>query len=146
MTRKAAAGHDPERSLALVHGQPHVFLQFLANMLHLGHEDTVVPIVQTSVLAGRFLQWAKVRAQFIYIDASHDADDVFADMALYFPLLDAGGSVLVGDDFTWPSVQAGVAKFVAAFCQSQPTTNKKKWFLFRRQCLPGPAPIEAFPP
>lgn len=52
MTLKASKGHIESHALALVHGQPHIYLQFLANMLHMGHEDTVVPIVQSSVLAG----------------------------------------------------------------------------------------------
>ena len=87
----------------------------------------------------RFLQWARVRAQFIYVDASHDAEDLFQDMVVYFPLLDASGSVLVGDDWNWPSVQEGVARFVGKFCQSQPTVSGVKWSLFKRQCVPGPA-------
>ncbi len=141
MTR-AATVYDPDRALFLAHGQPHVYLQFLTNMLHMGHEDTVVPIVQNSVLAGRFLQWAGVRAQFIYVDASHDADDVFQDMVTFFPLLDASGSVMVGDDWGWDSVKKGVTRFVAAYCQSPPVTaNGAKWTLFRHQCMPGPPPI-----
>jgi hypothetical protein len=139
MTLKASKGHVESHALALVHGQPHIYLQFLANMLHMGHEDTVVPIVQSSVLAGRFLQWARVRAQFIYVDASHDTEDLFQDMIAYFPLLDASGSVLVGDDWNWPSVKEGVARFVGKFCQSQPTVSGVKWSLFKHQCVPGPA-------
>jgi predicted O-methyltransferase YrrM len=46
-------------------------------------------------------------AQLIYIDGSHEYEDVKADCRNYWPLLQEGG-VMFGDDFDWPTVAQAV--------------------------------------
>jgi hypothetical protein len=140
MTARMRPDFDPIRSLYLANGYPHVYYQFLANMAHKGHTATVLPLAQASVLAGKFFQVSNVRAQYIYIDASHEEDDVFADVSLFFPLLDGPTSVIIGDDIDWPSVAAAVNRFVLLYCQAPglPHRGNAKWWLFASECTPGP--------
>lgn len=108
---------DPDRylSLRLKHGWPQVYYQFLANMMHCGIEDRVIPFPQTSLVAARWLEARRITAPLIYIDASHDFADVLADLRAYYPLVSAGG-VLFGDDFnTWIGVNNALLAFGAAY-------------------------------
>lgn len=101
---------DPTRygSLKRRWGYPTVYEQFLANIVRAGHAQRIIPFPQTSLIAARWLTHQQIRADLIYIDASHDAQDVAADVAAYLPLLAPGG-VLFGDDWDcWASVRAGV--------------------------------------
>ncbi len=84
-------------SLRLRHGYPSLYAQFLANVAHEGYQDTIIPFPQTSLIAARWFAWKGVQADLIYLDASHDYDDVLADMRAYWPLVAPGG-VLFGDD------------------------------------------------
>lgn len=90
---------DAERyqSLRLTHGYPRVYEQFVANVVRAGHQNTIIPFPQTSQIAARWFARKGVRADLIYLDASHDEADVLADMRAYWPLLRPGG-VLFGDD------------------------------------------------
>jgi len=44
---------------------------------------------------------------FVFIDASHDAESVTADIRAWFPRVRSGGA-LTGHDANWPSVQAAL--------------------------------------
>jgi SAM-dependent methyltransferase len=58
----------------------------------------------TAAAAGRF---ADASVDFIMVDAGHSAEDVNADIRAWWPKLRPGG-IMAGDDWQWPSVQAGV--------------------------------------
>lgn len=94
------------------HGYPTLYYNFLANMAHAGLQRFIIPIPNTSMIAGRYLQSKNIVADLIYIDASHDEDDVYADLQTYWPLLRQGG-VLLGDDWNrqWYGVICATNKF-----------------------------------
>ena len=106
---------DPQRYKSLNHqnGYPTVYYQFLANVMHLSLHDIIIPFPQTSTLAARFLITEDILADMVYIDASHDETDVYADINNYWSLVKVGG-VLFGDDYNddWPGVKQAVNKFV----------------------------------
>ena len=105
---------DPDRykSLKLVNGYPSVYYQFLSNMVQLGLQNTVTPFPQSSLIAARLLRLWDAEPQLIYIDASHQYDDVMADLKAYWPLVQPGG-VMFGDDYHpgWPGVVKAVKEF-----------------------------------
>jgi hypothetical protein len=102
------AGDDLTRDLRLVHGYPSVYYQFLSNVVRSGHVSRIVPFPQTSLIASRYLWHHQIRAELIYIDGSHDAEDVLSDIRAYWPLLRKGG-VLFGDDYdSWEGVRRAV--------------------------------------
>ncbi|MBI3549126.1 MAG: class I SAM-dependent methyltransferase [Elusimicrobia bacterium] len=98
------------KSLGLRHGYPSVYYQFLANVVRAGLRDIVIPFPQTSTIAAKWLRKNGVRAELVYIDASHDEDDVLSDLQNYWPLVTDRG-VLFGDDYDWPSVRDAVDRF-----------------------------------
>ncbi len=120
---------DPERygSLRRRWGYPTVYEQFLANVVHTGHADRILALPQTSQIAARLFWHAGIRADLIYIDASHDEADVAADICAFVPLVRPGG-VLFGDDFdAWPSVQRAVQASGFPFT----VTNGRYWRIDR---------------
>jgi hypothetical protein len=130
---------DPQRylSLGLKNGYPTVFYQFLANVVKSGFQDVIVPFPQTSVTAARWLRQQGVQADAIYVDGSHEEEDVFVDLCGYWQVLAPGG-IMFGDDYDqfWPSVRAAVQRFSKVFsveCES----DDRKW-LFRKPKLNVP--------
>jgi len=100
----------------LSHGKSNLYEQFLINVVHSGYENIIVPIVNTSSVAADILAAHSVIADFIYIDANHDEDEVYSDMCKYWELLRYGG-VMAGDDFTasWYGVICAVSKFAKEY-------------------------------
>ncbi len=108
---------DPSRSpradMGLVHGYPTLYYQFLANVVHAGLEDVIVPFPATSTIAARLLIVRGVKADLIYIDGSHEENDVYSDVTYYWHCLRPGG-VMFGDDYR-PEYYPGVVRAVEAF-------------------------------
>ena len=104
--------HTPERNLHLKHGYPQVYYQFLSNVVHTNNQDVIIPVPLPSNLGCKLLKRKNIQSQLIYIDASHETDDVYDDMKHYYELLSPGG-IMFGDDYSWESVRNGVNKFVS---------------------------------
>jgi len=103
---------DPDRflSLKLKNGYPTVYYQFLANMCYAGIDDIVTPLPLPSTVAAEVLKRKDIKADMIYIDGSHEYQDVFMDILTWIPRLKTGG-VIFGDDYSnefWPSVVSAV--------------------------------------
>jgi hypothetical protein len=97
------------------HGYPQLYFQFLANVLHTGMDDVILPLPQTSDNAARILGELGVRPNLVYVDGAHDHASVRRDLESYFPLLQEPGA-LMGDDFdpvARPEVVRAVREFVA---------------------------------
>lgn len=103
---------DPEHRphLGLYYGYPSFYFNFLSNMIVQGVSDAIVPLPMTSTIAARILGDAQVSADLIYLDGSHDYEDVLTDLNHYWKLLNPGG-VFVGDDWTYPGVEAAAREF-----------------------------------
>lgn len=95
------------KALDIRNGWPHLYYQFIANVVKTGHDDCIVPFPISSLSAARWLQRYGVTADLIYIDASHDTHDVYWDIQHYLPILNRGG-VMFGDDYDWGSVRQAV--------------------------------------
>jgi hypothetical protein len=91
-------GAGAERDLRTVYGWPTIYYQFLANVVRAGQQGRIIPFPQTSLIASRYLWHHQIRADLVYIDGSHDAEDVDADILAYWSLLRPRG-VLFGDDY-----------------------------------------------
>lgn len=98
--------------LGLRRGRPMLYEQFMANIRARRLEGWVTPLPQTSRTAARFLRHCGIRADLIYLDASHEEADVLDDLEAYWPLLRPGG-LLVGDDHVplFPGVVRACAEF-----------------------------------
>ena len=98
--------------LSLKNGFPSVYYNFLSNMYHVGVHEKICPFPQTSAIASRWLKNNNVKSDIIYIDASHEYDDVVADLNNYWPLLNENG-IMFGDDYWISDVRNAVNNFAA---------------------------------
>lgn len=103
---------DPERygSLRHEHGWPTVYFQFLANVCHRHLQHRIVPFPQTSATGALWLRHYGLRGDLIYIDGSHEEEDVYQDVLDYWEVLAPGGT-LFGDDWSWDGVRLAVERF-----------------------------------
>ena len=101
-----------QQFLKLKFGYPQLYYQFLANVMHKGLENNIIPLPQTSVNAAIILKTLGIKGDIIHIDAAHDFENVYSDLVKYWDLLTEDG-VLIGDDFApgWPGFQRGVEYF-----------------------------------
>ena len=101
-----------DRDLKTVNGYPQVYYQFLSNVVHNNLEDVILPFPNTSENGYRYFKYNNITAQMIYIDASHEEDDVYKDLNNYYELLENNG-ILFGDDYQkdWPGVINSVNRF-----------------------------------
>lgn len=129
--------NDEDRyvSLQKSHGYPTVYYQFLANVVHKGLQDFIIPFPQTSTLAARFLATQGVTADLVFIDGSHDDTDVYQDLQNYWPLVSESG-YMFGDDYDdhWPGVRMAVNNF-AVDVGVELGFTERQWMLKK-----GPAP------
>jgi predicted O-methyltransferase YrrM len=94
------------------HGYPTLYHQFLANVMHRGCQDRIIPIPNSTATGARWLLRQQVVADFVYLDASHEEDDLYQDLLLYWKILRPGG-VICGDDWHafWYGVICAVSRF-----------------------------------
>ena len=83
---------------------PTLYQQFLSNVVHRGLTDVIVPVRMSSKDA--FVNLS-VKADLVYIDASHDAESVYNDIIMWVQKLAPGGE-LYGDDYSWRTVREGL--------------------------------------
>jgi SAM-dependent methyltransferase len=110
-------------------GLPMLYEQFLSNVLRCRAQDRIVPLAQTSMVAGELLRRLGIRAGMIHIDASHDYQDVLQDARTYWEILTPGG-FLVGDDYNddWPDVIKAANEF-ALEKSVRVLSSKPKWII-----------------
>jgi SAM-dependent methyltransferase len=123
---------DEERfgSLGLKHGYPSLYYQFLANVCRAGQQSRITPFPIPSATAAQWFALHDVRADLIYIDGSHEEEDVYQDLVSYWDLVRPGG-VLFGDDWSWDGVRLAVERFAKE--NGLPITHRHdKWELKRR--------------
>lgn len=98
-----------ERNLYFKNGYPQVYYQFLSNVIHTDTQDLITPLPLPSNIAHKVLNFHNIKADLIYIDASHEYEDVLVDIRNYRQLLDTSG-IIFGDDFSnsWPGVERAV--------------------------------------
>jgi len=119
-----------ERNLKTVNGYPQVYYQFLSNVVHSNLQDVILPFPNTSENGYRYFKYNKITAQMIYIDASHEEDDVYKDLNNYYELLENKG-ILFGDDYQkdWPGVINSVNRFSNERNMSLEIVNNNFWIL-----------------
>jgi hypothetical protein len=98
-----------ERNLRQKNGYPQVYFDFLANVVQHDCQDLIVPIPNTSTIGSIILQDRRVLADLIYIDGSHEYQDVKTDVLAYKKLLSPKG-LMFGDDIEWGSVKMAISE------------------------------------
>lgn len=92
-------------------GYPQIYHQFLYNVATSLFASRIFPVVQPSTSGGIILGRAGIRAELIYIDGSHEYEDVFHDLSTFCGLLAPNG-IIFGDDWTdFTGVRLAVTRF-----------------------------------
>lgn len=89
---------------------PRLYFTFLKATVFLGNHDVIVPLALPTQQAASVLEFQKVQADMMYIDAAHDEPSVYTDVASYWKLLKPGG-YMFGDDWEWEGVRDAVTRF-----------------------------------
>lgn len=118
-----------EMSGMLKHGYPTLYRQFLANVCHKQACDYIVPLPNTSSMAARWLAVRGEKADMVYVDGSHEFQDVYLDLLNYWPLLRPNG-IMFGDDYCCAGVIRAVNRF-AEESRLEPHIQKEKWSLLK---------------
>ena len=101
---------DRHGALELRFGYPTVYPRFLANVCHAGFQDRITPFPLPSAAAARWFSLRGITADLVYIDGSHEEEDVYDDLVAYWDLVRPGGRLL-GDDWGWDGVRLAVERF-----------------------------------
>jgi hypothetical protein len=97
--------------LRVRHGYPQAFYQFMANVLHAGHSDVVVPLAQTSADAATTLEHAGVEADLVCFDGTRDFQAMIEDLRRYWRILADGGAMFGSDFESSPAVKRASRRF-----------------------------------
>jgi len=89
---------------------PILYQQFLSNVIHTELTDKIIPVRLRSLEAAKRLQNIAIPIDLIYIDASHEYADVYADLCAWYPYVENHG-ILCGDDWNVGDVQRAVTRF-----------------------------------
>lgn len=118
---------SPDRDLMKRDGYPQVYYEFKQNMENAGHWERIVPVPLPSTLGLKYLQQRALcqRPVLIYIDASHEYEDVKRDIELAMGLQP---HIIFGDDYTntyFPGVRRAVDEF-------EPVEVVHNWYWVKR--------------
>lgn len=95
-------------------GYPSMYHKFISNVIYNDVQDIIIPLPFPSVTASKILTKLftkfNIKADFAYIDGSHEEDEVYMDLYNYYGLIN-DGAYLCGDDWPWKSVSGDVIKF-----------------------------------
>ena len=100
-TWQGSVEHYKERGLDPIFTHGRMLTTFLENMARAGVSDHVIAFPQTSTTAAKVLRKLGVMVDLVYLDASHEYDDVTHDLESYWPLVREGG-LMIGDDYEEP--------------------------------------------
>lgn len=101
---------DPHKSALAIEGAgKDTFQDFKRNMKYMGFEDIVLPIVKTSKSAAENF---KEPVELIFIDGSHEYEDVKLDFELWYPKVIDGGIMAFHDTIGRPGPKKVVEKYI----------------------------------
>jgi hypothetical protein len=104
---------------------PTLYDTFLRNLWQF--RDRVIPVKETTQDGMQIISSLELMPDLVYIDAAHDTESVASDVATALRLFPK--SVLVGDDWSWDSVRAGVER--AFSCSGREIQSKGVcWYSF----------------
>lgn len=88
---------------------PYLYQLFLSNVKHANLCHKIIPVRMNSLEASKALN---VKADLVYIDASHDEESVYQDVLAWSSHVAPGG-IMTGDDWACEAVSRGVARAAA---------------------------------
>lgn len=113
---------------------PTLYETFIVNCWSV--RDRIVPIRLSSQDGLKYIKEQGIEPDFIYIDASHEYNDVLADIMLSFELFP--NAIICGDDYKWKNKRLSGLKTVKMAVDDYKERNKlnlkvghETWLLYR---------------
>lgn len=103
-----------------------LYTEFLNNLDPVKH--IVSPLRLSSLDAAKTFNDESL--EFVYVDASHEYEDVKADLAAWYPKVKQGG-VFAGHDFMWPGVYQAVTEWAQANELRLLGTPENCWLVYK---------------
>lgn len=101
-----------ERNLLQKNGYPQIYYQFLSNVIHCNCQDIILPFPNTSICAAKYFIYNNIKSNLIYIDGSHEYEDVIIDLNLYYNNILNDNGIIFGDDYyNFKGVKQAVNEF-----------------------------------
>jgi hypothetical protein len=119
--RNRVEGYDPEGASQSFFNN--LYAQFLANAVHSGIDDKILPLRLDSRAAAGYCLRRGLQFDLIYIDGDHTTVGARDDILKWHPLLKSGG-LLCGDDWAWQKEPDNVAGAVIS------VAREKSWRVF----------------
>lgn len=91
------------------YGKPMLYEYFLSNTYN--YRNNIIPLMLSSSSAFEVFRRKGIKFDFIYIDGDHRTEAVYNDIKESYDLLNPDG-IILGDDYSWETVQLGVFKAV----------------------------------
>jgi hypothetical protein len=114
-------------------GYPTLYQKFITSVIENDVQDIICPLPYPSSIAYKILknifEDIDIKADFIFLDGSHEELDVKLDLYYYYQLLKDGG-FMWGDDYGWEGVHKALDSFNSD--NSIPhsvLSNKVHWFI-----------------
>ncbi|VDK41483.1 unnamed protein product [Gongylonema pulchrum] len=102
---------------------------FMNNVKNQKLTDAIAPLRIPSAQGAHVLFCFGIKADFIYIDAGHDYDSVYSDLASFRSILTEGG-VMFGDDYIRPDLIEAVDDYaVEAGVPVTVDSDRRTWIL-----------------
>ena len=115
-------------------GYPRLHQTFMSNVIREGFQDVIIPLPLPSTVAAEVIRLRGIQADMLYIDGSHEYDDVMLDLKAYWKLTKDGG-IMAGDDYlAWDGVTRAVNDFVAQNNLGHCSVLRDKKFAIGKGC------------
>lgn len=122
------AGKEHFNDLDIINGYPSVYYQFLANVCHKNLQKIITPFPQTSVIASRVFKYYNIKADIVYIDASHEYESVTEDLNAWWDIVN---KIICGDDIM---LVPGVSRAVNDWASKKSlkiNAKGNKWWIYK---------------
>lgn len=97
--------------LTTTNGYPNIYYYFLANVIYNNNKDIIYPIPNTTSNAFKIIKKKNIKINMIYIDASHEYNDVYNDLNNSWDILVDNG-IIIGDDIDRIGIIKALDKFI----------------------------------
>jgi hypothetical protein len=126
-------GCEKDPRMGYINGYPTLYHKFVTLVIDNDVQDVICPFPFPSIIAFRILEKTfkeiGIKADFIFVDGSHEELDVYLDLYHYYQLLKPGG-FMWGDDWAgWEGVRTSVKRFCSEnSIQFNVLQNNVHWF------------------
>jgi len=117
----------PEMAAAVPEANEKLLLayeQFLSNCIHHNVYEKIIPMRMTSMKA---VQLFSNDVDLIYIDGSHDEEDVYDDIVNWYTKLSPNG-IMCGDDWSWTSIRKAIERALKVLNVKVQSVGNFWWF------------------